>query len=203
MADGGEAIGGRCRVFLCIGQIDDGRAEHRPVAGDLHTCTDAHFLAVAQILTQRGDVAVEPGVADRRIGAAGADRSVDLVAADRQIILVETETVSQPDNAAQRDGRPPDNVRRPPGQAAAIGEQRRTVVEPVALADTGGDGEAGAVESIVDAIGDACPILETVIAGKAVEREKIAVLQFEGAAVFIGNIDIVDGRRGDELDARG
>src|SRR3546814_1907061 len=76
-------------VFLLIGQIDDRRAEYRPVVGELDPSADPDFLTVPEILNRRIDVAIEAQLADHRVGLPAADDGVDLVAACRQVVLVQ------------------------------------------------------------------------------------------------------------------
>src|SRR4051812_4601833 len=62
------AVGDRQRILATVGEIDDGRAEDRPVAGEADPAAESNLLAVAQILDRRIDIAVEAQIADRRIG---------------------------------------------------------------------------------------------------------------------------------------
>src|SRR3954462_10741407 len=45
-----EAIGDGEGIFLAIGEVDDGRAEHRPITREAHPAAQPDLLAIAQIL---------------------------------------------------------------------------------------------------------------------------------------------------------
>src|SRR6185295_17762618 len=105
-----ETVGERERVLPSIGEVDHGRAEDRPVAREADPAAEPDLLAVAQILDRRVDVAVEPQIADRRIGPAAADGRIDFVAAGRERVLVEAEAVDEGDQPADLQCGAPDNV---------------------------------------------------------------------------------------------
>src|SRR5205085_12576968 len=155
-------------VLAHAGQVDHGRAEDRPVAGEANPAAEADFLAVAKILDRRVDVAVEAELAYRRIGMAAADDGVDLVAANGEIVLVEAETVGEGELAAELDGGSADDVGQAVGEAGAGGKDARLVVEAVALADGGPDGDSGEVERPVYAVGHPGAVLPAVVAGEAI-----------------------------------
>ena len=54
-----------------------------------------------------------------------------------------------------------------------------------------------------EAVGDPRPVLPPVVAGEAVEREKVAVLQVDRAGILVGDVEIVGRRRQHQLDPRG
>ena len=61
---------------------------------------------------------------------------------------------------------------------------------------------AGAAQLPVETIGYAGTIFHPVIPGKTVEREEVGIFQVNRAGIFIRDVDIADGRGGDQLDAR-
>src|SRR3546814_17695535 len=91
---------------------------------------DPRLFTVAQILQFLGDVAVEPKIAQQRIGPPRSDRRIDFVAPKREIVLVEPETVNPRHDVAITDF----------GAADIIGE---TSGEPGAAAEPAGPRRAG------------------------------------------------------------
>src|SRR3546814_14741887 len=93
-----------------------------------------------------------------------------------------------------RNRRSSDNVRRAVGQAGAVGEQAGLVGQAIALPDDAVDVEPRTAVIPFEAIGDACAVLEPVVTVEAVDREKIAVLEVEGARILVRNVQIIDWR---------
>src|SRR3546814_15297332 len=85
----------------------------------------------------------------------------------------------------------------------AVGEQRRLVRQAIALPDHRVDGERRSAVIPFESIGDARAVLEPIVAVEAVDREQIAVLEVKGARILVRDIEILDRRRRDDLDARG
>src|SRR3954447_9717638 len=79
VAHGLKAVRQRERILALVGEVDDGRPEHRPVALELHAAGEPQLLLVAQIFDGRVDVAVEPQIADLDIGLFAADGEVELL----------------------------------------------------------------------------------------------------------------------------
>src|SRR5699024_476828 len=77
------------------------------------------------------------------------------------------------------------------------------LADPVALPDRRHDREVRPLVGPVEAVGDARTVFPAVVAGKAVEREEVAVLQIDGARILIRNVEVRSRRREDELDPRG
>src|SRR3546814_13557805 len=71
-------------VFLLIGQIDDRRAEYRPVVGELDPSADPDFLPVPEILNRRNEFTHEAPIAARPVGLTDADAGVEPIRARRQ-----------------------------------------------------------------------------------------------------------------------
>src|SRR3546814_1448566 len=107
--------------------------------------------------------------------------------------------VAQADEFLVADGRASDDVRHPPGKTNTIGEQGRTAIEAIALPDHRVDGEARTIKLIFKAISNAGAVFEPIIAGEAIQGEKIAVLKFQRARIFIGHAEIVELRRRADL----
>src|SRR3546814_20186359 len=61
------------------------------------------------------------------------------------------------------------------------------------------DGEARPIKLIFKAISNAGAVFEPIIAGEAIQGEKIAVLKFHRARIFIGHAEIGELRRRDDL----
>src|SRR3546814_608327 len=197
-----EPVAGAERVLLRARQVDDRRTEDRPVARKGDAAAGAHFLAVLQILGHADDVAVEARIAKHGVGRPAADRRIEFVAADGQTVLVEPEAVGEAQKIPVGDGGAPDDVGGAVGQTSTVGEQRRLARQAIALPDHGADVEAGAAVVPFEAIGDARAVLEPVVTVEAVDREQIAVFEVEGARILVRNIQILDRRRRDDLDAR-
>src|SRR3546814_18373794 len=63
-------------------------------------------------------------------------------------------------------------------------------MEAIALPDHRVDGEARPIKLIFNAISNAGAVFEPIIAGEAIQGEKIAVLKFYRARIFIGHAAI-------------
>src|SRR5205085_4225115 len=96
-----------------------------------------------------------------------------------------------------------DDVGQAVGEAGAGGKDARLVVEAVALADGGPDGDSGEVERPVYAVGHPGAVLPAVVAGEAIEREEVRILEVDRAGILVGDGEILARRRCDELEARG
>src|SRR6187551_3450756 len=73
-----EAVGDGQGVLSLVGEIEDGRAEDRPIAAEQDTAGKAQLFLVAQILDRGIDIAVEAEVANLDVGLIRADREVEL-----------------------------------------------------------------------------------------------------------------------------
>src|SRR3546814_15274589 len=107
--------------------------------------------------------------------------------------------VAQADEFLVADGRASDDVRHPPGKTNTVVEQGRTAIEAIALPDHRVDGEARPIKLIFKAISNAGAVFEPIIAGEAIQGDKIAVLKFHRARIFIGHAEIGELRRRDDL----
>ena len=104
---------------------------------------------------------------------------------------------------AEADPRPSDDIRKSIGQAGAVGKEAGLAGQAVALPDDRVDRPIGPVKRPFQAIGDPRPVLPPVIAGEAVEGEKIAVFEVDRARILVGDFHIVGRRRQHQLDSRG
>ncbi len=74
--------------------------------------------------------------------------------------------------------------------------------KPIALADLRVQREMRHVERIFDAVGDARAVLPAIVAGEAVDREQIGVVEIDRARILVGDGEVLGVGRGDDLDAR-
>ena len=197
-----EPVGGIEWVFLPVSQVDDGRPEQRPVARERDAAGGAQFLAILQIL-DRGDVAVQPQVADFGISPFISDRRVEFVAPHGEAVLVEPIAPGQLDDVAQAQFGSPDDVGHPIRQTGAVGHHRSLVGQADRLAQRGAQAQPGALEFPVEAVSEAHQVLDPVVAGEAVEREQVRILKIDRAGILVGHGEVADRRRGDDLQPRG
>src|SRR4029078_12298422 len=95
MANRGEAVGDGQGVLALVGEVEDGRAEDRPIAMEQHSPRQPQFLLVAQVLDGRVDVSIQAQIADLNVGLVGADGEVELASTQRPIVLVELDTIAE------------------------------------------------------------------------------------------------------------
>src|SRR5436190_23585128 len=167
---GGKAVRDRQGIFAFVGEIEDGRAEYRPIAIEQDPARQAKLLLVAEILDVRVDVPVEPKVAHLHVGLVRADCEVELAAAYLEAILVEPETVGEVDQAAVSDARSSDDVGKLVGQPGSFGEDRGLADDPIALPDGAGDRQVGSLERPVHSVGHAGTVLPAGVTGEAMAR---------------------------------
>jgi len=203
VADRLEPVGDRQRILLPAGEVDHGRAEDRPIAGEADPPAEPDLLAVAQILDRRIDVPVEPQIADRGIGPQAADDGVDLVAAQRHAVLVDAEAVGEADEAADAQVAAADEIGEAPRQAGARRQDRRPAIEAVALADRRAERDAGQIHRPVGAVGDAHAVFPAVVAGESVQREEVRILEVDRTGILVGDVHILGRRRSDEREGAG
>src|SRR5579859_3883800 len=186
-------------IVLVAGEIERGRAKQRPALEERQATTEAEFLMVPQILDRVADMAVELEIARLEIGLLIAERRVDLVAADGETLPVDTETMGEAQEASVAQRGAPDDVggpsrkARPRRKDAEPGGTRRNVrrgVEAIALADDRSQREVRQIQRIFEAVGDARAIFPAIIARKAVEREKVRILQIDRACILVGDGEV-------------
>ena len=72
------AVGLRERILFGVGEIDDRRAEHRPIVEEAHAPAEPNLFLVTEVFDLGRDVAVEPQIADADVGLVRADREIEL-----------------------------------------------------------------------------------------------------------------------------
>src|SRR5207249_3496499 len=130
-----EPVAERQRVFLLASEIDHGRTEHRPVAGELPPAGEPQLLLVAQVFDIRRDVAVESQIAGADVGLLGPVGEIDLVAADRETLLVQPEAVGDVDQPPKLEAGAADDVGQAVAETGSFREDGRPPVQPIALPD--------------------------------------------------------------------
>ena len=162
MANRVQSIRDRKRVLAPVGEVDHRRSEDRPIAGEAEAAAEPDFLAVAQILDRRIDIAVQAEIADARIGLPATEGGVDLVATKREALLVDAEAVDQAEPSADAQVGAADEIGKAPRQSGALRQDAFAGAEAIALADIGPERDAPEVDRPVGAIGDADAVLPAV-----------------------------------------
>src|SRR3546814_20512326 len=126
--------------------------------GSSHVCSsellpplaDPRLFTFAQILQSLGDVAVEPRIAQHRIGPPRSDRRIDFVAPKREIVLVEPETVHQRHDVAITDFGAAAIIGDTIGEPGAVGDQAGPRREAIALPPCGIDLDARQAQRLIE-----------------------------------------------------
>src|SRR6185437_6883427 len=150
-----------------------------PVVGESAVEADADLIS----RRHRGDAGDRRhrDVADAAGEVRPAARDACLLAAHRQILAVEARAIEQGEVAARRDvGAAVIEARADRELAVALGA--------VALPDQEvGAAGGGIIEAAMEAVIDALSAVDAVVAGEAVADEKIAVVEFEGLRILVGD----------------
>ncbi len=184
MADRLEPVAGGERIVGYGRQIDNGIAEQSPVSRKGQPAGNPQFLPVFQILQR--DIAVEPNIGRRNIGAPAAQRQVDFVAAHGKAILIQPEPVGEFHQPADLQSGAAHHIRHAAAKAGAIGKFAAIAVQAYRLADFGAQLPARPVQRIFNAIGDATAAFVAIKAGRAVQIEQADVFQFERPRILVG-----------------
>src|SRR3954454_21355036 len=100
----------RQRILVFVSQINDGRAEDRPIAMEEDSARNPDFLLIAKIFHGSIDVTIELQVANLKIGLCRADCQVDFVPAGGEVAFVDTVAVGDVDQSSETDTRATNDV---------------------------------------------------------------------------------------------